>query len=90
VVANINLALATVMLGSLSAVSGGMPLTLNWLEIAGIPLAASAICALAGAYVSTASALGLIARHGDQQTLRRAEEIRIRLSRPSSGTSAAS
>jgi hypothetical protein len=28
-----------------------MPLTLSWLEIAGIPLSASAICALAGAYV---------------------------------------
>ncbi len=28
-----------------------MPLTLNWLLIAGIPLAVSAICALAGAYV---------------------------------------
>jgi hypothetical protein len=28
-----------------------MPLTLNWLKIAGIPLAVSAVCALAGAYV---------------------------------------
>jgi hypothetical protein len=52
VMADISLAVARVMLGSLSAVSdGGMPLTLNWLEIAGIPLAVSAICALAGAYV---------------------------------------
>jgi hypothetical protein len=55
VMANISLAVAQVMLGSLSAVSDGgtstMPLTLNWLEIAGIPLAVSAICALAGAYV---------------------------------------
>ena len=50
--ANISLAVARVMLGSLSAASdGGMPLTLNWLEIAGIPLAVSAFCALAGAYV---------------------------------------
>jgi len=50
--ANISLAVARVMLGSLSAASdGGMPLTLNWLEIAGIPLAVSAVCALAGAYV---------------------------------------
>ena len=51
VMANIDLAVARLMLGSLSAVDGGMPLTLNWLEIAGIPLAVSAICALAGAYV---------------------------------------
>ena len=51
VTANIGLAVARVMLGSLSAVDGGMPLTLNWLEIAGIPLAVSAICAMAGAYV---------------------------------------
>jgi hypothetical protein len=51
VMANISLAIAGVMLGSFSAVDGGMPLTLNWLEIAGIPLAVSAICALAGAYV---------------------------------------
>ena len=52
VMANISLAVARVMLGSLSAVSdGGMPLTLNWLEIAGIPLAVTAICALVGAYV---------------------------------------
>ena len=28
-----------------------MPLTLNWLAIAGTPLAVSAVCALAGAYV---------------------------------------
>lgn len=52
VMANLSLAVARVMLGSLSAVSdGGMPVPLNWLEIAGIPLAVSAICALAGAYV---------------------------------------
>ena len=51
VTANISLAVAGVMLGSLSAADGGMPLTLNWLEIAGIPLAVSAVCALAGAYV---------------------------------------
>jgi hypothetical protein len=52
VMANISLAVAQVMLGSLSAASdGGRPLTLNWLEIAGSPLAVSAICALAGAYV---------------------------------------
>jgi hypothetical protein len=51
VMANISLAVARLMLGSLSAVDGGMPLTLNWLEIAGIPLAVSAVCALAGAYV---------------------------------------
>jgi hypothetical protein len=51
VTANISLAVARLMLGSLSAVAGGMPLTLNWLEIAGIPLAVSAVCALAGAYV---------------------------------------
>ena len=49
--ANINLGVARVMLGSLSAVGGGTPLTFNWLEIAGIPLAVSAVCALAGAYV---------------------------------------
>jgi hypothetical protein len=49
--ANISLGVARLMLGSLSAVDGGMPLTLNWWEIAGIPLAVSAICALAGAYV---------------------------------------
>lgn len=51
VMANIHLAVARVMLGSLSASDGGMPLTLNWLEIAGVPLAVSAVCALAGAYV---------------------------------------
>jgi hypothetical protein len=52
VMANLSLGVAQVMLGSLSAASdGGMPLTLNWLEIAGIPLAISATCALAGAYV---------------------------------------
>ena len=52
VMANIRLAVVQVMLGSLSAGSdGGMPLTLNWLEIGGIPLAVSAICALMGAYV---------------------------------------
>lgn len=51
VMANISLGVARVMLGSLSASDGGMPLTLNWLEIAGIPLAVSAVCALAGAYV---------------------------------------
>ena len=51
VTANIGLGVARIMLGSFSAVDGGMPLTLNWLEIAGIPLAVSAICALAGAYV---------------------------------------
>jgi hypothetical protein len=52
--ANIHLAIARLMLGSMSAVSDGgqtMPVTLNWLEIAGIPLAVSAVCALAGAYV---------------------------------------
>jgi hypothetical protein len=49
--ANISLGVARVMLGSLSASDGGMPLTLNWLEIAGIPLAVSAVCALTGAYV---------------------------------------
>jgi hypothetical protein len=52
--ANISLGVARLMLGSWSAVSDGgetMPLTLNWLEIAGIPLAISAVCALAGAYV---------------------------------------
>jgi hypothetical protein len=52
VMANISLAVARFMFGLLSAGSdGGMPLTLNWLEIAGIPLAVSAVCALAGAYV---------------------------------------
>jgi hypothetical protein len=51
VMTNMSLAVARVMLGSLSAVDGGMPLTLNWLEIVGFPLAVSAICALAGAYV---------------------------------------
>jgi hypothetical protein len=52
VMANINLAVVQLMLGSLSAASdGGMPLTLNWLGIGGIPLAVSAVCALAGAYV---------------------------------------
>lgn len=51
VTANISLGVAGVMLGSMSAVDGGLPLTLNWLEITGIPLAVSAICALAGAYV---------------------------------------
>lgn len=52
VMANIKIAVVQVMLGSLSAASDGrMPLTLNWLGIAGIPLAVSAICALAGAYV---------------------------------------
>ena len=50
-ITNMNLVVAQVMLGSLSAVDGGMPLTLNWLEIAGIPLSVSAIGALAGAYV---------------------------------------
>jgi hypothetical protein len=60
--ANIHLAIARLMFPSLgttsttagwSASDGGqtMPLTLNWLEIAGIPLAVSAVCALAGAYV---------------------------------------
>jgi hypothetical protein len=54
--ANIHLAIAQLMLGSWSAVSAGgggqtMPLTLNWPEITGVPLAVSAICALAGAYV---------------------------------------
>lgn len=53
--ANIHLAIARMMLGSMSsAVSDGgqtMPLTLNWLEIAGVPLAVSAVSALAGAYV---------------------------------------
>ena len=54
VTANMSLGVARVMLGSLSAASDGgqtMPLTLNWLELAGIPLAVSAVCALAGAYV---------------------------------------
>ena len=52
VMADVSLAVARVMVGSLSAASdGGMPLTLNWLETAGIPLAVSAVCALAGAYV---------------------------------------
>lgn len=50
--ANIRLGVTQVMLGSLSAATdSGMPLTLNWLEIAGRSLAVSAICALAGAYV---------------------------------------
>ena len=49
--ADSRLAVARVMLGSLSAVDGGMRLTLNRLEIAGIPLAFSAVCALAGAHV---------------------------------------
>jgi hypothetical protein len=49
--ANISIAVARLMLWSLPAVDGGMPLTINWLEIAGIPLAVSAMCALAGAYV---------------------------------------
>jgi hypothetical protein len=50
--ANLNLVVVQLMLGSLSAASdGGMPLTLDWLEITGIPLAVSATCALAGAYV---------------------------------------
>ena len=55
--ANIHLAILGLMLGSWSAVSDGsdggqtMPLTLNWLAIAGTPLAVSAVCALAGAYV---------------------------------------
>lgn len=52
VMANIRLAVVQVMLGSLSAASDDrMPLTLNWLAIAGGPLAVSAICALAAAYV---------------------------------------
>jgi hypothetical protein len=63
VMANINLAVARLMfpvLWTTSATAGWsasdgrgqtMPLTLNWLEIAGIPLAVSATCALAGAYV---------------------------------------
>jgi hypothetical protein len=51
VMTNINLGVAQVMLGSFSAIDGGMPLTLNWLEITGIPLAVSAICALTSAYV---------------------------------------
>ncbi len=54
VMANIGLAAAQLMLGSWSGGSGGgqtMPLTLNWLAIAGIPLTVSAVCALAGAYV---------------------------------------
>jgi len=51
VMANISLGVARIMLGSFSAVDGGMPLTLNWLEIAGRPLAVSAFCALAAAYV---------------------------------------
>ena len=53
--ANLHLAIARLMLGSWSAVSDGggqtMPLTLNWLAIAVIPLAVSAACALAGAYI---------------------------------------
>ena len=51
VMANIDLAVAQVMLGSLSASDGGMPLTLNLPAIAVVPLAVSAICALGGAYV---------------------------------------
>jgi hypothetical protein len=51
VMTDIRLAVVRVMLGSFSAVDGAMPLTLNWLEIAGIPLAVSATCGLAGAYV---------------------------------------
>ena len=35
VTANISLGAARLMLGSLSAVDGGMPLTLNWREISG-------------------------------------------------------
>jgi hypothetical protein len=53
--ANIKLAIVQMMLASMSsAVSDGgqtMPLTLNWLKIAGVPLAVSAVSALAGAYV---------------------------------------
>jgi hypothetical protein len=49
--ADISIAVARLMLWSLPAVDGGMSLTINWLEIAGIPLAVSAMCALAGAYV---------------------------------------
>ena len=53
--ANLHLAVAGLMLASMSAASDGggqtMPLTLNWPEITGVPLAVSAICALAGAYV---------------------------------------
>ena len=51
VTANMGLAVAGLMLGSLSASEGGMPLTLNWLAIVAIPLAVSAVCALVGAYV---------------------------------------
>jgi hypothetical protein len=51
VLANVSLTVAGMMLGSLSASDGGMPLTLNWVAIAGVPLAVSAFCALAGAYV---------------------------------------
>jgi hypothetical protein len=55
VMANVSLAIARVMLVSMSAASDGggqtMPLTLNWLSIAGMPLAVSGVCALAGAYV---------------------------------------
>lgn len=51
VMANIGLGIARVMLGSLSASDGAMPLTFNWMELAGIPLAVSAACALAGSYV---------------------------------------
>jgi hypothetical protein len=52
--ANTHLAIVRLILGSWSAVSDGgqtMPGTLNWLAIAGPPLAVGAICALAGAYV---------------------------------------
>ena len=51
VTANLGLGVAQLMLGSLSAVDGGLPLTINWLEIIGSPLVVSAFCALAGAYV---------------------------------------
>ena len=51
VMTDTRLAVVGVMLGSLSAVDDGLPLTINWLEIAGIPLAVSAISALIGAYV---------------------------------------
>jgi hypothetical protein len=51
VMANTDLAVARLMLGSFSAVDGGNPLTINWLTIVGTPLAVSAVCALAGAYV---------------------------------------
>ncbi len=55
VMANISLAVARIMLASMSAASDGggqtNPLTLNWLEIAGLPLGVSALGALGGAYV---------------------------------------